>query len=105
MHFQVVFVAHKKTYYLIGGPPNNNFKEFKNGKLLINEECQLRSDRNFFAAVSHAQKLFLFGGYEASSRKQLRTCESFDLEKQSWHPLASMRKERSMAAACKINED
>lgn len=63
------------------------------------------TNRDFFSAVYHAQKVYLFGGYDTDSKSQLRTCECYDIVNSKWTPTADLKISRSQTGACRVNDD
>jgi hypothetical protein len=63
------------------------------------------TNRDFFSAVYHAQKVYIFGGYDGENKIQLRTCEYYDIVNGKWNPVSDMKSARSQSGACRINDD
>ena len=43
-------------------------------------------EKSFFSAVCvRAKNIYTLGGYENIEKVQLKTCEYYDIEKDSWH--------------------
>jgi N-acetylneuraminic acid mutarotase len=61
--------------------------------------------RNFFPALYHAQKVYVFGGYDGENKTQFRSAEYYDLCTWQWLPIASMCTARSQSSACRITDD
>lgn len=99
----MLFIPESKSYFLLGGPPDENFRIFASRKLSFSN-CQMPTFRNFFASVYHSQRVYVFGGYECNLKTQLRSCEYFDIPAGKWAPVASLKTARSQAAACRIND-
>lgn len=103
LHFSVLFIPESKSYFLLGGPPDENFRIFSNRKLSFSN-CQMPTFRNFFSTVYHNQRVYVFGGYECNLKAQLRSCEYFDTAASKWTPITSLKAARSQSAACRIND-
>lgn len=93
------------SYFLLGGPPGQNFRVFQSGKKLVYNKSQMPTNRDFFSAVYHAQKVYIFGGYDGENKIQLRTCEYYDIVNGKWNPVSDMKSARSQSGACRINDD
>lgn len=61
--------------------------------------------RNFFPAVYHAQKVYVFGGYDGDSKTQIKTAENYDIVNAKWVTISDMKFARSQSGACRINDD
>ena len=105
LHFSVVFVPVNNSYFLLGGPIGENFRVFHANKKLLFNKAQMPNFRNFFPAIYHAQKIYVFGGYDGDSKAQLKTAEYYDIVHSKWAPISDMKMPRSQSGACRINED
>ena len=63
-HFTVIYIPINNSYFLLGGPAGQNFRVFQSGKKLVYNKNQMPTIRDFFAAVYHSQKVYIFGGYD-----------------------------------------
>lgn len=63
------------------------------------------TNRDFFSAVYHSQKAYLFGGYDNDSKIQLKTSEYYDIINSKWVTISDMKIARSQSSACRINDD
>lgn len=104
LHFSVVFVPESKSYYLLGGPPEENFRIFFANRKLSLCSRQMPTFRNFFSCVYYSQRVYVFGGYECNLKSQLRSCEYYDIPGGKWCPVANLKFARSQSAACRIND-
>jgi hypothetical protein len=89
----------------LGGPTGQNFRIFQSGKKLVYNKNQMPTNRDFFSAVYHSQRVYLFGGYDTDSKIQLKTSEYYDMINSKWVPIADMKIARSQSSACRINDD
>ncbi len=69
----MIYIPINNSYYLLGGPAGQNFRIFQSGKKLVYNKNQMPTNRDFFSAVYHSQKVYLFGGYDNDSKVQLKT--------------------------------
>jgi hypothetical protein len=104
VHFSVVFIPENKSYFLLGGPPDENFRIFYSNRKLCFSNCQMPTFRNFFSVIYYSQKVFVFGGYESNLKSQLRSCEYYNTTTGKWFSIANMKIARSQSAACRIND-
>lgn len=63
------------------------------------------SFRNFFPAVYHSQKVYVFGGYDGENKIQMKTAEYYDMINSKWVPIHDLKISRSQSGACRINDD
>ncbi len=89
----------------MGGPTGQNFRIFQSGKKLVYNKNQMPTNRDFFSAVYHSQKAYLFGGYDNDSKIQLKTSEYYDIINSKWVTISDMKIARSQSSACRINDD
>lgn len=61
--------------------------------------------RNFFPAVYHSQKVYVFGGYDGDMKTQIKTAEYYDIVNSKWVGIDDMKVSRSQSGACRINDD
>jgi len=61
--------------------------------------------RNFFPVVYHSQKVYTFGGYDGDLKKQLKSCEYYDIVSSKWFKISDLKTARSQSGACRINDD
>ena len=105
LHFTVVFIPISNSYFLLGGPAGENFRVFQANKKLVFNKSQMPTFRNFFSAVYHSQKVYIFGGYDGENKIQMKTAEFYDIVNSKWAPIADMKVSRSQSGACRINDD
>ena len=63
----------------------------------------MMQEKSFFSAVSlRAKKIFTLGGYENIEKVQLKTCEVYDIEKDSWdaNKDVQLNVARSQSSSC-----
>jgi N-acetylneuraminic acid mutarotase len=78
----------------------NNCLQFKDKNILIHQ--QMIQEKSFFpAVVSKGNTIFTFGGYENVDKVQLKSCESYNIEKDRWSANEDMQlvEARSQASA------
>lgn len=79
-----MFIPTNNSYFLLGGPANNNFLIFQQGKKIYSNKYQMPTFRNFFSTVYYAQKVYVFGGYDGDHKIQVQTCEYYDIVQGKW---------------------
>jgi len=89
----------------LGGPQGENFRIFQSGKKLVFCKNQMPTHRNFFPAIYHSQKVYVFGGYDRENKIQLKTCEHYEINTSRWVPMGDLKIARSQSAACRINDE
>lgn len=104
-HFTVIYIPINNSYFLLGGPQGQNFRIFQSGKKLVYNKSQMPSNRDFFSAVYHSQRVYIFGGYDGENKLQLKTSEYYDIVNGKWVPIADLKIARSQSGACRINDE
>ena len=104
-HFISIYITNLNVYYLLGGPKNEQFKIFKNPREKLIKGKNMNTFRNFFTAALTNDKVYVFGGYDDITKKQIKKCEYYDIKKDSWNDINDMTFERSQLASCSLDDD
>jgi N-acetylneuraminic acid mutarotase len=79
-----VFISLDEGIYLIGGNGNaHNNLHYNNTTIKIKKN--LPQEKTFFSAVYLKGKIYTFGGYDAYSKLQLKSCEYYDTKLDRWY--------------------
>ena len=97
-HFVMIF-AESQGYYLLGPNALGTCLQYKSRRLIPKQNMPER--KSFFCGIFIKTKIYTFGGYDSLEKLQLKSCEIYDIENDSWikNP-ASLNKARSQAAVC-----
>ncbi len=104
-HFSTIYCKPYDSFYLVGGPADDNFREFSVATLKINHRKNMNQLRNFAAVVYNQGRIYAFGGYDDVRKVQLKSCECYDFATDTWKSLSDMNLERSQATACVFDND
>ena len=70
-------------------------------------KCPMLQEKSFFTAVAiKANTIYTFGGFENVEKCQLKSCESYSIEKDKWsgNEDVQLHEARSQASACQFDE-
>jgi len=104
-HFSTIYCKVYDSFYMVGGPADDNFREFSVATMKVNHRKNMNQLRNFSAVTYHQGKIYAFGGYDDVKKVQLKSCECYDFALDTWKNLPDMNIERSQAAACVYDND
>ena len=84
----------------------NNCLQYLDGNIL--HRAPMIQEKSFFSAVSmRAKKIYTLGGYENIEKVQLKNCEVYDIEKDSWdtNDEVQLNVARSQSSACLFQDN
>ena len=77
---QTIVISEKHGFFILGGSGSNCI-QFKDDQLKHKESMP---EKSFFSAVMLKDKIYTFGGYDNYEKVQLKTCEVYDIQNDSW---------------------
>lgn len=80
-HFTLVF-ANSHGHFLLGPNLLGTCVQYKDRKLIPKKD--MPQTKSFFCGIYLIGKIYTFGGYDVAEKLQLKTCEIYDVNKDSW---------------------
>ena len=94
----MVVIPTNDSIFVLGGTGEHNCVQFKNKNAIHKASMP---EKSFFSGVYLKGKIYVFGGYDNYEKIQLKTCEVFDIAKNTWKPLdCQLNTARSQSSAC-----
>jgi hypothetical protein len=93
----------KYGIFMLGGTGKVNCLQFNDMSIKIKQQM---SEKSFFSAVYLKGMIYIFGGYDNYEKMQLKSCESYNIEKDEWKTLdVTLNTARSQSSSCIFNDN
>ena len=93
------------TWFMLGGIGNNCCQYIDKN---VVARAPMPQEKSFFPAVCvRGQTIYTFGGYENIEKVQLKTCETYNIDKDQWSPNKGVEliEARSQATAAHLSDN